>query len=44
MTSDLNSLGDLVHVRGKHKQEIKKGTTKKKKRKKLRGGKKLVEE
>lgn len=39
MTSDVNSLGDLIHVGEKHKQEIKRRITKKKKRKRSRGGK-----
>jgi hypothetical protein len=40
MTSDVNSLRDLVHVGEEHKHEMKRGITKKKKRKKSGGGKK----
>ncbi len=38
MTSNINSLGDLIHVGGEHKQEIKKRIAEKKK--KSRGRKK----
>ncbi len=42
MTSNINSLRDLIHVGGEHTQEIKKGIAEKKKKKKSGGGKKPI--